>query len=136
MNHQNTKTLKPLSKELERIAEMIVESAYHVHKNLGPGLLESVYEACLAHELTARGLKVQRQVVVPILYDSVRLEEGFRIDLLVENLVIIELKAVDALLPVHKAQVLTYIKLSGLRLGFLINFNVTNIGVGTKRLIL
>jgi GxxExxY protein len=125
-----------LPPELEALAKVIVDAAFKVHTTLGPGLLESVYETCLAYELTKRGLKVQRQVVVPVIYDGVQLDTGLRLDLLVEDQVIIELKAVEKMNPVFEAQVLTYLKLSGKRLGFLINFNVPVIRIGIKRVIL
>ena len=114
----------------------MVDAAYAVHRALGPGLLESVYEVCLIHELNKRGLKVDRQVAVPVVYDDVRLDAGLRLDLVVENGVLVELKAVETILPVHHAQVLTYLKLSGLRLGLLINFNVPVIRDGIKRIVL
>lgn len=107
-----------------------------MHTTLGPGLLESVYEICLLHELQKRGLKVERQVLLPVVYDGLRLDSGLRLDLVVENRVVVELKAVDMLFPVHKAQVLTYLKLSGHRLGLLINFNSVLIKDGIQRLVL
>lgn len=125
-----------LPPELEALARVIVDAAYKVHTTLGPGLLESVYETCLAYELTKRGLNVQRQVIVPVIYDGVQLDTGLRLDLLVDNQVIIELKAVEKMNPVFEAQVLTYLKLSAKRLGFLINFNVPIIKSGIKRVIL
>lgn len=124
-----------LSPALERIAAQIVDAVFRVHLMLGPGLLESVYEACLAYELRKRGLNVQRQVIVPIKYDEVVLDDGLRLDLLVENSVIIEVKAVEKMNPVFEAQMLTYLKLSNKRLGFLINFNVPVIRQGIKRVI-
>jgi GxxExxY protein len=140
MNHQDTKTPKSTPREpseyVDRIATEIVDSAYRVHSELGPGLLESVYEVCLAHELGRRGLKVQRQVGLPVVYDSIRVDAGFRLDLVVDDAVIIELKAVDAVLPVHLAQVLTYLKLGDFKLGFLMNFNVTRIKDGIRRIVL
>jgi GxxExxY protein len=128
--------LVPLPDEANRVAKEVVDAAFRVHSALGPGLLESVYEVCLLHELGQRGLAVQRQVAVPILYGTVQLESGFRLDLLVNQQVVVELKAVDALLPVHQAQLLTYLKLSGHRLGLLINFNVSVIKEGIRRLAL
>ena len=127
---------EPLSDKEEEIAEAIVDSAYSVHKTLGPGLLEHVYEVCLCHELKKRGLSSRRQVSVPIIYDGIRFEEALRMDILVEDLVICELKAVDGMKPVFTAQLLTQLKLTGKRLGFLINFNVPVIKKGIKRLIL
>ncbi len=126
----------PLPADVEAIATAVVDSAFKVHKALGPGLLESAYEACLAHELTARRLSLQRQVPIPIVYEGLRLEAGFRIDLLVADQVIIEIKAIDKEAPIHIAQLLTYLRFSGKRLGFLINFNVTAIKHGVRRVVL
>ncbi len=126
----------PIPVETEDVARQIVDAALSVHRTLGPGLLESVYEVCLEHELKSRDLTVDRQVSLPVLYDGVRLDAGLRLDLLINNSVIVELKAVDALMPVHKAQVLTYLKLTGHRLGLLINFNVPLIRDGIKRMAL
>ena len=130
------KKYAPLTEREEIIAKVIVDSAYSVHHALGPGLYESVYEACFRHELTKRQFNHTHQVIVPVVYDGTVLDEGFRLDVLVENLVICELKAVDTVLPVHKAQVLTYLKLAKKRLGFLINFNVPVIKNGIYRIIL
>ncbi len=127
---------KSLSEKEEKIAKVIVDSAFAVHKELGPGLLEKVYEACFVHELSKRGLKNQRQVELPIVYDGIELDENLRLDVLVEDLVICELKAVIELNPVWEAQVLSYLKLAKKRLGFLINFNVPLIKNGIKRFIL
>ena len=126
---------EPLEPALERLATLIVDSAFKIHSTLGPGLLESVYEACLAHELTGRGIEVKRQVMVPIIYGNMRIDESFRIDLLVQDSVIIEVKAVEKFIPVFEAQLLTYLKLAQKRLGFLINFNVPVIKQGIKRMI-
>lgn len=127
---------EPLPRHTEEVATALVDSAYAVHRALGPGLLESAYEACLAHELDRRGLKVSRQVGLPLHYGGVRLEIGYRIDLLVEEILIVEVKSVDAIAPVHEAQLLTYLRLSERRLGFLINFNVALLKQGLKRMIL
>jgi GxxExxY protein len=127
---------EPIPKETDEVASKIVDAAFAVHTTLGPGLLESVYEVCLAHELKKRGLKVERQVSLPVIYDSMRLDAGLRLDLVVEKRVIVELKAVAALLPVHKAQVITYLKLSGYRLGLLVNFNAALIKQGLQRIAL
>jgi len=127
---------KPLSEREEYIAKQIVDAAYTVHKNLGPGLLEKVYEVCFCHELSKRGLQYKRQVNFPIIYDGIIFEEGLRLDVLVEELVICELKAKDEVNSVWKAQVLSHLKLLGKRLGFLINFNVVFIKDGINRLIL
>ena len=126
---------KPLSDREEYIAERIVDAAYTVHKALGPGLLERVYEACLCHELSKRGLKYRRQVDIPITYDGMIFDEGLRLDILVEDLIICELKAVDEMHPVWKAQIISRLKLTGKRLGFLINFNVSVMKNGIKRII-
>lgn len=114
----------------------MVDSALAVHRALGPGLLESVYEACLAEELRQRGLLVERQVGVPVAYGEARLEVGFRIDLLVEKSVVVEIKSIDALASIHTAQVLTYLRFSGHRLGYLINFNSSLLKNGLRRLVL
>ena len=141
-NHQDTKTprfgenFSAVSSETDRIAKEVVDAAFKVHSALGAGLLESVYEICLSHELGKRGLKFQTQVAFPIIYDSVRLDTGLRIDLLVENQLIVEIKAVEAMQPVFEAQLLTYLKLTKMRLGLLINFNVTKIKDGIKRIVL
>lgn len=127
---------KPISQREEIIAKDIVDAAYRVHKALGPGLLEKVYEACFCHELSKKGLKCQRQIEVPIVYDGITFREGLRLDVLVENLIICELKAVDNVNVVWEAQVLSYLRLSKKRLGFLINFNVKYIKDGIKRIIL
>jgi GxxExxY protein len=116
-------------------ARIVVDAAYKIHTTIGPGLLESAYEAILAYELRKRGLHVQRQVGVPIVYEEVNLDEGFRADLIVENLVIIELKAIEQVIPVHKKQLLTYLKLMGKKLGLLINFNEEKIKDGISRVV-
>jgi GxxExxY protein len=135
--HEDTgKKFLPVSLNIERLAAEVVDSAFRVHSSLGPGLLESVYEICLAHELNKRGLKFQTQVAFPIVYDDVRLDAGLRIDLLVENQLVVELKAVETMLPLFEAQLLTYLKLTNKRLGLLINFNVPKIKDGIKRIIL
>ena len=118
------------------IGKVVVDAALSVHRELGPGLLESVYEAVLAQELRERGLRVDRQVAVPIEYHGMRFDEGFRADLIIEGKVILELKSVEDVINAHKKQVLTYLKLSGLRLALLINFNVHLIKDGIKRIAL
>jgi GxxExxY protein len=125
----------PLSDREESIATQIVDSAYVVHKALGPGLLERVYEVCFCHELCKRGLKYQRQVDIPIVYDGIVFDEGLRLDVLVEELVICELKSVEKMNPVWEAQIASHLRLLGRRLGFLINFNVPLIKDGIKRII-
>ena len=127
---------EPISENEEAIAKKIVDAAFAVHKNLGPGLLEKVYEICFCHELSKRGLKYQRQIDLPILYDGIVFNEGLRLDVLVEELIICELKAVDEMNSVWEAQILSHLKLTNKRLGFLINFNVSLIKEGIKRIIL
>ncbi|WP_372651293.1 GxxExxY protein [Draconibacterium sp.] len=119
--------------EIEKIGKQIVDAAFEVHSELGPGLLESVYEICLVEELKERGLTVERQVKLPVVYKDKILQKEFIIDILVERCVIIELKAVEMLLPVHEVQTLTYMKLADMKLGYLINFNVPLIKQGIKR---
>jgi GxxExxY protein len=119
----------------EEIAKIIVNSAFKVHKNLGPGLLERVYEVCLAYEINKAGLNVQSQIDVPIIYDGVTLKEKLRLDLIVENSVIVEVKAVEIVNPVWQAQIISHLKLTDNQLGFLINFNVPLIKNGIKRFI-
>jgi GxxExxY protein len=126
--------IEPTS-EHDRVARQIVDSAFAVHTTLGLGLLESVYEQCLATELRTRNFSVERQVAVPVVYRNTRMEAGLRMDMVVEGLVIVEAKAVETILPIHEAQLLTYLKLSGLQLGLLINFNVTLIKNGIRRIV-
>lgn len=128
--------LHKLSEIEESIVKKIIDAAYTVHKTSGPGLLEKVYEACFCHELTKRGLKYLRQVDVPIIYDGTTFNEGLRLDVLVEDTIICELKAVDEMNPVWEAQLLSHLKLTGKRLGFLINFNVPLIKKGIQRMVL
>ncbi len=133
-----TKKMKfePLSSDIESIGKLIVDSAYTVHKNLGPGLLEKVYEICFCHELEKRGLNYKRQLDIPVVYDGITFDEGLRLDVMVEDKVICELKALELVNPVWDAQILSHLKLTGKRLGYLINFNVVNIGQGITRFIL
>jgi GxxExxY protein len=122
-----------IPEDVDAVAREIVDSAFRVHQTLGPGLLESTYEACLRHELTKRGRSARAQVPISIVYDGVRLEVGFRMDLLVDECVVVELKAIDRLAPVVEAQMLTYLRLSRMRLGLLVNFNVVRIKDGIRR---
>ncbi|MBG43340.1 MAG: GxxExxY protein [Aequorivita sp.] len=117
------------------ISSKIIGASIEVHKQLGPGLLESTYEICLAHELKLMGLEVKQQIPLPVIYKDVKLNAGYRIDMIVENKVIIEIKSVDALAPIHTAQILTYLKLKDLKLGLLINFNEIKVIDGLKRII-
>lgn len=124
---------KLLSIEEEIIGKQIVNASFTIHKALGPGLLEKVYEVCLSHELKKLGLKVKRQLDIPIVYDGLIFDEGLRLDILVEDKVIIELKAVDIVNPVWEAQIISHLMLTGKRLGYLINFNVPLIKDGIRR---
>ncbi|HVT11570.1 MAG TPA: GxxExxY protein [Fimbriimonadaceae bacterium] len=118
------------------LTSKIIAAAIEVHRHLGPGLLESTYQACLRYELAKSGLAFRQQQLLPIVYKEVQLEEPYKLDFVVEGLVILELKAVESLHPIHEAQLLTYMKLSGLRVGLLINFNVVKLKDGIKRLVL
>ena len=127
--------MRDQSEYIEKLASTVIDTAFHLHRDLGPGLLESVYEAVLAHELGARGLMVERQKPVPVHYQGVVLDEGFRLDLLVEKRLIVELKSVEELHPVHPKQVLTYLRLMDLPLGLLINFGAPLLKQGVKRVV-
>jgi len=117
------------------IGKIIIGAALRVHTTLGPGLLESAYEICLAHEIAKQGLSIKQQVLLPVHYDGLELDAGYRLDLLVHDKVIVELKAVEKLLPIHTAQLLSYLKLSQLALGYLLNFNVVHMRDGIKRVV-
>jgi GxxExxY protein len=121
---------------MEELASRTIECAFRVHRTLGPGLLESVYEACLCHELSREEIPFEHQVDLPVKYDGIRLDAGLRLDFWIDKKLVIELKAVDAIHPVHEAQLLTYMKLTGARLGFLINFNVAKLKHGVMRRVL
>jgi GxxExxY protein len=121
--------------KLNQITESIIGAAIEVHRALGPGLLESAYEACLVFELAQRGLKVEQQKPLPVVYREVKLDCSYRLDLLVEGEVIVEVKAIDRLAPIHQAQLLSYLKLSGCRVGLLINFNVKVLKDGIRRMV-
>lgn len=120
---------------LNRLTEGIIGAAIQVHRALGPGLLESAYEACLAFELNRRGLGVEQQKPQPLVYEGVKLDCGYRIDLLIEGSVVVEVKSVDKLVPIHEAQLLSYLKLSGCKVGLSINFNVTVLTEGVRRFV-
>ncbi len=124
-----------LTEKEEWLGKQIVDAAYKVHKELGPGLLEKIYEACLCHELEKKGIPYKRQVEIPFVYDGKQFDEGLRMDILVDGLIICELKAVETVNPVWKAQIISHLKLTKLRLGYLINFNVPFIKDGIKRYI-
>ena len=123
------------TEQLDRITDQIIGAAIEVHRALGPGLLESAYETCLAFELTDRGLSVEQQKSLPVIYREVKLDTGYRLDLLVEDSVIVEIKAVDQLAPIHSAQLLSYLKLSSRQVGLLINFNVKVLKQGIRRVV-
>ena len=130
------KTFVPVSTEIDEVARAVVDAAFRVHQVLGPGLLESVYETCLGHELRQRGHKVDTQVSLPVVYDGVRLDAGLRLDMLVADAVIVEIKSVEKTNPVYEAQLLTYLKLTGLRVGLLVNFNVPVLKEGLIRIVI
>ncbi|GAA5219927.1 GxxExxY protein [Membranihabitans marinus] len=121
---------------LNDLTYKIIGCVYKTHSELGPGLLESTYTECLAYELIKSGLLVEKQKPLPIIYDNIKLEIGYRIDLLVQNQIIIELKSVDKIAPIHRAQLMTYLKLSGIKLGLLLNFNVIDMKKGINRIIM
>lgn len=139
-DHRDTESrrrigFKALSPGMRSLSGAVVHAAFRVHKTLGPGLLESVYDRCLRHELACRGVAFQSQLSLPVLYGGVRIDAGLRLDLIVDGRIIVELKAVECLHPIHTAQLLTYLKLTGLRVGLLINFNSALIKDGIKRIV-
>jgi GxxExxY protein len=137
MNPEDTKAQREdIPEGTNEVAAAVVNAASEVHSKLGPGLLESVYEVCLARELEKRGRHVRRQLSLPVVYDGIRLDAGLRLDMVVDACIIVEIKAVEHVLPVHKAQVLTYLKLTGHRLGLFINFNSPLIKHGIQRIVL
>ncbi len=118
------------------VSRLVLDAAMAVHSALGPGLLESTYQACLAQEMRNRGLSIRSEVPVPVVYEGVKLEIGYRIDLLVDELVVLEIKSIDAIAPIHEAQLLSYLKLSGKSLGLLLNFNVVHMKDGIRRFVM
>ena len=126
-------TFNDLTEQEEQTGKIIVNAAFKIHKELGPGLLEKVYEVCMAHELRKTGLEVKRQIDIPIVYDGIQFDEGLRLDLMVNDLIIVELKAVELINPVWEAQIISHLKLTNLNLGYLINFNVPLIKDGIRR---
>ncbi|HMJ07503.1 MAG TPA: GxxExxY protein [Pyrinomonadaceae bacterium] len=126
---------RPETDRLDKLTEKIIGSAIEVHRSLGPGLLESAYEECLCFELGQIGLHFERQVRLPVIYKDVRLDCGYRMDVVVENAVVLEIKAVERLIPVHEAQLLSYLKLSNMRVGLLMNFHVSTLKSGLKRIV-
>jgi GxxExxY protein len=133
--YEAPKLYKPLPFEIEEIGRKVLDAAYTVHSALGPGLLESVYEACLAYEIKKLGLNAETQVVVPVKYQDVYVETGLRLDIWVERKVVIELKAVEKMNPLYQAQLITYLRVTGCRLGYLMNFNVRHFKDGFNRLV-
>jgi GxxExxY protein len=136
LNHSAQNEAEAGQADIHRLTGEIVDAGLKVHRTLGPGLLESVYEHCLAYELGKRGIAARTQVALPIVYDGVALDAGYRLDMIVEDTVLIEIKAVEELTRLHEAQILTYLKLSGYRLGFLMNFNVPLFKHGLRRMAL
>jgi GxxExxY protein len=134
ITRRNGETEKPLLES--ELTDLIIGKAIVVHSFLGPGLLESVYEACLAYELNESGLFVERQKILPVKYKCIELDDGLRMDMLIERKIVLELKCVETLLPVHEAQLYTYLKLSGFRVGFLFNFYTKYLKDGMKRIVL
>ena len=135
MNHEGTKKLEG-DKKFEEVSGRVIGFAIEVHRTLGPGLLESAYEQCLCHELTQSGIAFQRQVPVPIVYKGLELECAYRLDLVVDRQLIVEIKAIEKLLPIHSAQLLTYLKLTGIHAGLLMNFHTEVLRDGIKRVVL
>jgi GxxExxY protein len=136
MNHRVTEPQREtIPQYMNHISGLVVQAAFAVHSQLGPGLLESVYEKCMAHAIQQRGLSVQRQIVLPVIFEGLKIDTGLRLDMLVDKCVVVEVKAVETVLPVHKAQLLTYLRLSGQRLGLLVNFNVRMIKNGITRMV-
>ncbi len=123
------------AEHLNSLTDKIIHAAIEVHKSLGPGLLESTYRVCTAHELTQDKFKVVQEVPLPVIYKGIKLDAGYRLDMVVNDLVIVEFKSVDTLLPIHQAQILSYLKLSGLKVGLLINFNVQVLKYGIRRIV-
>ena len=133
VSHEEHEDSEGLSFEVERVGRIVVDAGLKVHRALGPGLLESVYEHCMAYELGQRGLRVRRQVPLPITYERVKLDAGYRLDLLIEDAVIVEIKSVEATSRLFEAQVLTYLRLSPMRLAYLMNFNTSLFKAGLRR---
>lgn len=135
MSSSPKKVFQPIAPDVEKVGKTVLDAAFKVHTALGPGLLESVYETTMAYEVRKSGLMAATQVSLPIFYDGQELVSGLRLDILVEKCVIVELKAVEMMNPVYEAQIMTYLRLSGVRLGFLINFNVKHLKDGIKRFV-
>ena len=129
------KIYAPVLPQVEKVGRVVLDAAFKVHTALGPGLLESVYETCTAFETRESGLRVATQVVLPVVYRDIKMDAGLRLDMITEDCVIVEFKCVDTLHPIFDAQLITYLKLTGIRLGFLINFNVVHLKDGIKRIV-
>lgn len=134
-DHQEHEGHEGVSSFAEAVGRDVIDAAIKVHRVLGPGLLESAYEQCLAHELGSRGRRVQRQLGLPVVFEGLRIDAGYRLDMVVDEAVIVEVKAVEALSRLHEAQILTYLRLSGLRLGYLLNFNAVRLRYGLRRFV-
>lgn len=134
--HDEHDGTEPVSPEVNQIGRAVMDAAFAVHRELGPGLLESVYEHCLAADLIRAGLSVERQLAIPVSYRGERIDAGFRLDLFIDRKVVVEIKSIDALAAIHTAQLLTYLRFSQVRLGYLINFNTTKLKDGFRRLVL
>lgn len=132
----NVRHFEPIPMETERVGKIVLDSAFKVHSGLGPGLLESVYEACLAYEIRRNDILVETQVLLPVFYQGISVEAGLRLDLFVDNCVLVEIKSVEKWNQLYEAQLLTYLKMSGVRLGYIINFNVFRLKEGIKRMVL
>jgi GxxExxY protein len=135
LKNPKNKEFQPIPSKTERVGKLVLDNAYKVHSALGPGLLEAVYEACLAHEIRQSGVLVETQVALPVFYKDIRVESGLRLDVLVDKSVIVEVKSVEKWNQLFEAQLLTYLKMSGVRLGFLINFNVLHLKDGIRRMV-
>lgn len=134
--HDEHDGIEPVSPEVNQIGRAVMDAAFAVHRELGPGLLESVYEHCLAADLIRAGFSVERQLALPVSYRGERIDAGFRLDLFIDRKVVVEIKSIDALAAIHTAQLLTYLRFSQVRLGYLINFNTTRLKDGFRRLVL
>jgi GxxExxY protein len=135
MTNPPKRYFEPIPPDIERIGKIVLDAAYKVHTVLGPGLIESVYETAMLHVLRKGGALVETQVALPIMFEGEKLESGLRLDMRVEKCVIVELKSIETMNPVYEAQLMTYLRLSGIRLGFLINFNVPHLKNGIKRMV-
>jgi GxxExxY protein len=135
VSNSSRRLFAPVPPEVERIGRVVLDAAFKVHTALGPGLLESVYETCTAFEAKESGLQVATQVALPVVYKDIHMDAGLRVDMIVEDCVIVEFKSVENMNPIYEAQLLTYLKLTGIRLGFLLNFNVVHLKNGIKRMI-